>query len=162
MEDAEKGERIERGRIAKKELTAIIDIGFLDVRSIYFTHFWKNVSLFKALLLTNPKGRLGACMAQYLLMPHAPTFLKIYRRMRHKMAPADVDIVESLLFFTPSLHSLPLEPSLSTTPHPIPENELDRHPDLIAALKKHIHDQHRRRESKGDALDVLGLIDQLG
>lgn len=106
----------------------MVEIGFLDNRTIYFTHFWKNISLFKALLLGNPAGRLLPCLVEYLLGQHAPAFLKLYRKLRKHMEPEDVAGVESLLFFNSTFHSLPLDPAQLAYRAPLPDSELDRYP----------------------------------
>jgi hypothetical protein len=64
----------------REELAAVLDIGFLDNRSIYFSRFWKNTSLFRALLLSNSPS-LPRYLCQYLLKKNA-TLLPIYTELR--------------------------------------------------------------------------------
>jgi hypothetical protein len=81
-----------RAQLLREELERVLDIGFLDARSIYFSCFWRNTSLFRAVLLSN-SPKLSPYLHQYLLKGDAPTLQSLYGDLREFMLPRQVELV---------------------------------------------------------------------
>ena len=114
------------------------------MKSLYFSNLWKNVSLFKALLLGG-SSHLSSYFCQYLLKKETAAFLEVYKSLRQYMLEEDIAVVENQLFFNLSYHDLVPDMAVLSKAVSHAESELDSHPATISLIKQDILSHHRFR-----------------